>query len=293
MTFNLVGRVKDALENLDDTPWLPRLTKELAEVGWRDLYHDVGISPSSYSTARVMARNASAPRRIVARLPIYLSDDSRSNIFQVEVLDEDYARSYEEAGVRFYTVEEISGVDLREQFGEAIGILTLIPSLCASVATLVRSIHLIDAGDKDYDVSFSEPHIPFTIFMSIPCFRSLTGAFRVAEALVHEAMHLQLTLVEQIVALTNLGDGRYFSPWREEYRASQGVLHAIYVFRVVDKFFEEVISHHYPFGHEGLEYARSRHLEISRQMRDIKSFQDCPELTKLGADVIRQLLRHY
>jgi HEXXH motif-containing protein len=160
------------------------------------------------------------------------------------------------------------------------------------VFTLVKSIHLINADD-DYDVSFSEPDIPFTIFISVPHFRGTISVLRITEALVHEAMHLQLTLVERIVDLIKPSASRYFSPWRGEYRSAQGVLHALYVFRVIDRLFEELSVHCFSSCPEGLNHMHYRRCEVSEQIQDVKTFSDCRDLTELGANFVKQLLQNH
>ena len=58
---------------------------------------------------------------------------------------------------------------------------------------------------------------------------------RVAEALVHEAMHLQLSLLERRIELVESDRTKAvaFSPWRNSERDVQGVIHALYVFVIV------------------------------------------------------------
>jgi HEXXH motif-containing protein len=292
MTSKLIELVTEALENSFDSPWLPGLAGELAEVVWRNLYNDMGLIPSNYGTARVMARSKNAPRRIVTGLPIPFSADGPGRMHYVETLEEDFARSYDEAGVRFYTAEQINNTNVLEQLEEAINYLKLLPSLYEVAANLVKSIHLINPDDDDYDISFSEPHIPFTIFVSIPLLRSLNSTLRVAEAIVHETMHLQLTLVERVVALTNPTNGRYFSPWRGEYRTAQGLLHALYVFRVIDCFFGELLNRRLiPSIYS--EYLHQRKHEIAGQFNKIREFSDCPELTNLGKNFVQKLVFKY
>jgi HEXXH motif-containing protein len=292
MKSKLIERVTEALENSFDSPWLPGLAEELAEVVWRNLYYDMGLIPSDYGTARVMARSRNAPRRIVASLPIPFSADGHGRMHYVETLEEDFARSYNEAGVRFYTVEQINNTNVLEQLEEAINYLKLLPSLYEVAANLVKSIHLINPDDDDYDISFSEPHIPFTIFVSIPSLRSLNSTLRVTEALVHETMHLQLTLVEQVVALTKPENGRYFSPWRDEYRTAQGILHALYVFRVIDCFFGELLNKQL-ISNKDFEYLHERRHAIAVQVNEIRDFSDCTELTNLGKSFVQKLVFKY
>jgi hypothetical protein len=289
MTVKLAGRVKYLLENVGESPWLPELTEDLAALGWNDLYRRLGLTPYSYATARVMACDSTIPRRFITSIPANVDGASRGAVFNVETLEDVFARVYERKGVKFYTDEEISVENIFEQLAGAVAVLKYLPQLCTTVFTLVKSVHLINTDD-DYDVSFSEPHIPFTIFISAPRFRNPISVSRMAEAMVHEAMHLQLTLVEQVVDLIKISESKYFSPWRGEYRSPQGVLHAIYVFRVIDRFFEELIDGGLASCPEGLNYMYSRRREISKQMQDIKSFLDCADLTELGANFVKHLL---
>jgi HEXXH motif-containing protein len=54
---------------------------------------------------------------------------------------------------------------------------------------------------------------------------------------VHEAMHLQLTILERAHPLVADSRAKMASPWREEPRHLQGVLHGYYVFRCIAAFF--------------------------------------------------------
>jgi HEXXH motif-containing protein len=290
--LDLGDRVKLALANLGDDPWLPGLSEELVKVGWQNLYYDMGLLPIDYGTARVMVRDANIQRRILARLFIAASAENPCHGLQVEALEGDFASNFEKAGIRFYTTEEISDSNILEQLEEAINILKFLPSLFATVGRLVKSVHLIDPRDDDYDVSFSEPHVPFTIFVSVPRQRDPTVALRVAEAVVHEAMHLQLTLIELVVPLVNKVEVEYFSPWREEYRTVQGVLHALYVFRVIDRFLFDW-SESSNSGTKASSYARTRRSHIRTQIDQIESFPECDGLTDIGIKFVRQLIKGY
>jgi hypothetical protein len=289
MTSDLVEHVKYVLEKMVYRPWMPGLTQELANVGWRELYHDAGLSPSNYGTVRVIARDPSVPRRVIANLPIGQSADVPFQELQVETLYEAFDRGYEESGIRFYTAEDISCTNVLEQLEEAINILNLLPSLCTTIGSLVKSVHLIDIDDDDYDVSFSEPHIPFSIFISIPQKLNKLNALRVAEAIVHEAMHLQLTLIERIIPLVKSSSQQYYSPWREELRNAQGILHGLYVFRVIGEFLRDLqtlISHEPSVGC----YLERRISEIQNQISCIKSFQESEALTENGVGFTRRII---
>jgi HEXXH motif-containing protein len=57
--------------------------------------------------------------------------------------------------------------------------------------------------------------------------------WRLAEALLHEAGHLQLSLVERFVPLVTEGSTTFYSPWRRKQRPLRGVLHGLYVFGLI------------------------------------------------------------
>lgn len=288
MTSSLVERIVFALRNSSSSPWLPGLTVELVEAGWQDLYNKALLSPDLYGTARVIARDTGAPRTIISWLPMFSGDDRAQTMLQIETLEPEFAHNYNENGVKFYTAGEIYATNVLPQLREAITILKTFPTLLTTVAALVRSIHLLDSGDDDYDVSFSEPHIPFSIFVSVPQVSNAISALRVAEAFVHEAMHLQLTLIEKIVPLITTTRNKYFSPWRREYRTAQGVMHALYVFRVINEFLGMLPT--LSFSAEAKKYIKGRRAEIDTQIQELQSFQNCPELTTEGAYFIRGLV---
>jgi HEXXH motif-containing protein len=267
------------------------LTGDLVEAGWQSLFRKSGLIPSHYGTTRAVAQDALAPLNVIAQLSTSSTIDHFHKPIKVEILDISFAQKYKEAGIKFYTAEEIGKADLLCSLQDAINIVKRIPTLLATVVALVRSLHLIKPENDDYDVSFSEPHIPFSIFVSVPQARSTINTLRLAEAIVHEAMHLQLTLIEKFVPLVIQTQETFFSPWREECRPIQGVLHALYVFRVIHQFWE-LLSPIYSYPTKELQYIQLRQEEINRQINKIRSFQDCSELTMVGACFVRNLIQN-
>ena len=177
--------------------WLPDVTAALVEMGQQTLHLHTGITMSHYGTARVLAGDARAPRHVVACLSFGPGADGVASAMLAECLMGDVARRYHEIGLTFYTPDAITNTPILNCVQEAIDILTSLPTLHGTVAKLVRVCHLIKPEDDDYDVSYSDPQVPFSIFVSVPQRRRANDALRVAESIVHEAMHLQLTLIEQ------------------------------------------------------------------------------------------------
>lgn len=289
MKSSLIDRVEFSLRDTNYSPWLPDLTAELVKGSWQDVHIKLRLSPETYGTARAVTCDAGAPRRIVARLSVASGDESPEKILQVETLDAEFMRSYEEAGVRFYSADEINAAHVLGQLKEAVKVLQLVPTLLTTVTALIRSVHVLDPVNDDYDVSFSEPHVPFSIFISVPRASDVISALRVAEAIVHEAMHLQLTLIEQVVPLVRRKGLQHYSPWRGEFRSAQGVLHGLYVFSVIDAFFCALQS--LPvWDSNSVCYIKRRRSEIHGQVGNIRSFQDSDDLTETGRAFARRMM---
>jgi len=227
---------------------------------------------------------------VVASFDVPSADGAGRDVIPVELLPEDLARRCAGPDVRFFEAEEIHRGGVFGCVEEALEILGGVPTMLSTVGSLVRALHLIDPANDEVDISFSEPGLPFSAFISVPGPSAGAGALRVAEALLHEAMHLQLTLVEAIVPLVKHTEGTYFSPWRNEYRTAQGVLHALYVFRVIDTFLGSA-----PFKGPALAPSRchtaERRATIASQVQKIRDFRTCADLTADGTAFVDRLLR--
>jgi hypothetical protein len=286
--LNLIKRITSLLENKSTPPWFPELSDELVQVGWQALHHITGLTVHNYGTARVLSRDAKALRQVVAHLSTYSETKDCRSIIPIESLAEVFIHTYEEDGISFYTADEIVNTKVFNSAIGAMGILNQVPTLASSVAPLVRAFHALKLADDEYDVSFSEPHLPFSIFVSIPQKSSVQAKLRVAEAIVHESMHLQLSLIEMAVPLVVPNGKKYFSPWKGEYRFPQDVLHALYVFRVVNRFLEELMS---TTTFEGeAHYIHKRHNQIAAEIEQVRSFQECSNLTPVGVKLVQSLL---
>ena len=287
---DLAERIKASLENPNGEPWFPKLTADLDARAWDSLQRDLGLTPHSYGTERILSRSNSAPREIITSLKTCSRTCTTVPAISIEVLTPECAVQYEKQGVTFYTSDEILQTTILPCLEDALAIINQVPSLMSTVAALVRSLHVIKPEDSDHDVSFSEPQVPFSIFVSVPEKRIADDALRVAEAIVHEAMHLQLTLIEETVALAAVSPKEFFSPWRGEYRTVQGILHGLYVFRVVDQFLNAVSFIQEPSAGK-LSHVNSRREHIAFQMGMIRDFEECSDLTRAGASLAKNLIR--
>ena len=286
---DLLQNIRAVLKNRSTPLWFPGLAAPLTARRWRTLHQQAAITKNDYGTRRVRAGNAGVPRHIVDRLPLSPCGEDTASVILIETLPENDLRKYQEMGLAFYSRAELTTSTIFDCLRDAIHILAHVPTLQKTVGSLVRVCHILKPEDDDYDVSHSDPYVPFSIFISIPRQRKVNCELRIAESIVHEAMHLQLTLLEQALPLICPSDDTYFSPWKGELRSPQGILHALYVFRVVDQFLEQLLTLSIGSS-ESVDYIRDRRTEVAQQVRHIEPFAECPALTELGTCLVRRLL---
>lgn len=170
----------------------------------------------------------------------------------------------------------------------ALSWIARVPDLASIVEATVLEIHFLEA-EAGYDISHSEPQWRTRIFVSIPDCDGAAGALRLAESIVHEAMHLHLTnLEERIPLVANLYD-RVASPWRIEPRPYQGVLHGLFVFRSIASFFEALIEKGALTSSE-LRHVAKRTAQIADELGSIDLDGLCEGLTEPGRKLARRCL---
>ena len=277
------ARVRVAIHNRWGHPWFPGLAEPLTKFAWHQLKCEIGLTPCSYGTARLISKNPGEVRLIAA----LCSAGSKRGVgcdagkIPIEILPPDVAQKvigYNTRLMGSHTLAESVAL----QMEEALSYLTLVPTVWPTVCTLVRSLHIIDPGGDETDVSFSDPALPFSAFVSVPSIWSEVGALRVAEAILHEAMHLQLTLVERVVPLVVPHHQTYYSPWRGEVRDSEGILQALYVFGVIRSFLRLMLVG-YPQRDAVREHLVDRITQIDNEIEQVQGFHKLGALTSDGA----------
>lgn len=133
------------------------------------------------------------------------------------------------------------GVAELELFEAAEDMIALVPSLSAIVEAAVGEVYLLKA-EAGYDISHSEPRWKSLIFVSVPDRTDSVGALRVAESVVHEAMHLQLTIFENATPIVADKSGTMTSPWRRKARPFRGVAHGLFVFSCLSAYFKALVD---------------------------------------------------
>ncbi|WP_372786004.1 HEXXH motif-containing putative peptide modification protein [Phenylobacterium sp.] len=170
-------------------------------------------------------------------------------------------------------------------FAKAAKAIAWAPSLAAIVATRVAAVHLLQA-EPGYDVSHSEPHWRDRIFVSVPDRHDEVGALRLAEGIIHEALHLHLTELDAITPLVSDQTGMLPSPWRPEPRSFGGVLHGAFVFVGLKAYFDAVTAPSDSSLHHHLERRRA---EIAEELGEIDVGALAAGLTDPGADLVRRM----
>lgn len=159
---------------------------------------------------------------------------------------------------------------------------------CGDLAGLVRSvtheIHLIDAV-PGYDVSHSEPCWPHRILVSVPDRHDEIGALRFAEGVIHEAMHLTLTLLEKDRPLVRSTADTMPSPWREEPRPIGGVLHGLFVFCCLHAAFRKIAG---AIDATVADHVSGRLRDIAEEVGSIDLATLSAGLTPFGCTLARQ-----
>ena len=157
----------------------------------------------------------------------------------------------------------------------ALDVIAEVDDLAATVGCLVRACHVL-AAQAGYDVSHSTPELPLSIFVSVPAADERDAVLRLAESIVHEAMHLQLTLVESIVPLVQSTEVSAFSPWKQSARPVQGLLHGLYVFAVIHEALDVLAA----ADSASRDFANRRRAEIASEVSAIGDARD--GLTGIG-----------
>ena len=114
-------------------------------------------------------------------------------------------------------------------------------------------------------LSFSLSNLPGTIFVG-----AARSPWPVAEALVHEAAHLRLNHAAEAAPLTIGGrDTVCYSPWRDDPRPVEGVVHGVYAFSLVLGFWLEALYRESScLDASGRAFAQARCAELRVQLED-------------------------
>ena len=206
--------------------WYDGLAPDLAAQEWSLLARSK-IEQANYGAARVLRNEPTA-----ARLGSLMHRAGFGRPMPLERYDVVMLARYGVIGLR-EPRPHFDPIYLEAELAHAMQLIDVVPGAGEACRELVWSITPIDVEGLEYDTGYSDPALPFSIFIGAHAAEDCVPAIRLAECLLHEVMHLQLSLIEGSVPLI-LGKGEQrYSPWQRRQRPTQGILHGLYVFRVI------------------------------------------------------------
>ena len=262
-------------------PWFAGIAEPMTAITWLAIARH-GFIMSNYGTHRWLQNDPIAERLELATLDLGNSLECR-----IEELPTRSRVRYERSGLVFlgslFNNTHIAVVR------SALSLIALVPSLYATVAAYLRTLHVLQAPGTDFDVSHSDPQVPFSIFVSIPS-GEREGKLRLAESIIHECMHLQLTMIETELPLVCDRSALVFSPWRQTARPLGGVLHGLYVFSVIDAYFQ-ALGQSRSFTSEERMFVAKRRGQIAHEVAQVAHLAVHQGLTDEGRVLACYILR--
>ena len=199
--------------------WHKTSVETLANWAEREVLEPFGLNLGSYGSARMYCRDRHLRRSLAWRPPLV-----PGLLFGLEKLPTALAHLATRNGVSLKKIRDLNEEYVRSALWSSCKLIKeLSPELFSSVRILLRSLHVLESPGRGYDVSFSLPTLPNSIFISIPQPSEPNSVSRLTEAIVHEVLHLQLSLVERICPLVRDDAEQEFaySPWRDERRPAR------------------------------------------------------------------------
>lgn len=260
----------------------------LVPVGWQLLATNQGIDAAQYSIANCLI----TPQAMTTK-PHQLALTTNETVLVEEPEFERLQGFYDEHGLEPLPATELLTGHVVSKLQRALAVLAEVAPAYACVRTLVRSVQVLRQPEPEIDVSYSHPAVPFSIFVTVCDEDSPLAALRVAEAVLHETMHLHLTLLEAVVDLVLPGSSAlYYSPWREEDRPVRGVLHGLFVFRAVQAFYQALIAEA-EYASDLTEFASERISAITQEVQLLTGFTQANGLTAIGKQLVANLLEYH
>jgi uncharacterized protein len=112
------------------------------------------------------------------------------------------------------------------------------PALAAEMRLASRAIQFVrdPLAHPEKIVSFSDNSVPGALYVSVVQGDGLIDPYDLADSLVHEHRHQKLYLLERIAPTIEADRALVTSPWREDLRPPSGLLHAVFVFVELRRF---------------------------------------------------------
>lgn len=118
------------------------------------------------------------------------------------------------------------------------------PALADEMMKVCGAVQFVrdPAADPCKIVSFSDNSVPGALYVSISQGDRLIDPFDLADSLIHEHRHQKLYLLERHTLIVERAAAKthVVSPWREDLRPPSGLLHAVFVFVELRRFWLHV-----------------------------------------------------
>lgn len=263
--------------------WFDSLSPRLAKHCWTHLSLDRVTTPSTYRTGRFLEGSRFIDQAPVGFVEWPGLDGQRVT---VESLQPGTAARFGELGLEFYprNVE----IDLMAKLNSAIEIISQVPEAVAVASSMLSTLHFLKPECPEYDVSYSAPNLPFSIFVGASLVEQRNGDLRLAESILHECMHLQLTLIETHVLLVETDELLHHSPWKRALRPTRGVMHGLYVFRIIQEFFRALQSSG-GLSDLGREHITDRLSQIDAEVKEMGDLSSSTDLTRIGRTFVERM----
>jgi uncharacterized protein len=119
------------------------------------------------------------------------------------------------------------------------------PALAAELRRACRAVQFVrdPLAHPEKIVSFSDNSVPGALYVSVWQGDRIIDAYDLADSLIHEHRHQKLYLLERLAPTVECTDVKVVSPWREDLRPPSGLLHAVFVFVELRRFWAYVRDH--------------------------------------------------
>lgn len=119
------------------------------------------------------------------------------------------------------------------------------PELAAEMMKACSAVQFVrdPTADPRKIVSFSDNSVPGALYVSISQGDRLIDPYDLADSLIHEHRHQKLYLLERYAPTVERTSAQVVSPWREDLRPPSGLLHAVFVFVELRRFWLHVRDH--------------------------------------------------
>jgi uncharacterized protein len=117
------------------------------------------------------------------------------------------------------------------------------PALHKEILKICRAVQFIrdPAAHPEKIVSFSDNSVPGALFVSMIQGEKTIDPYDLADSLVHEHRHQKLYLLERLFPMVESRE-LVVSPWREDLRPPSGLLHGVFVFVELRRFWKYVLD---------------------------------------------------